>query len=212
MKAKRTTEDLIRDLAGRPVSPPLSAGAALVRLSFAMLVPLTLFWVAFGIRADLEDAMLRLPVQAKTILPLALALMAASLAITSWHPGKRIVLWPLVLPALAGLALVGLRLAEGSDDLGSDVLGQTALACLTSILAMSALPVWIAIRLFRHGAPTRPRMTGALLGLAVGAGVTSGYALHCTEDSPLFFMVWYGLAIIAVAGFGAILGNRFLRW
>jgi hypothetical protein len=66
--------------------------------------------------------------------------------------------------------------------------------------------------MLRRAAPVRPGVTGALLGLAVGAGVAAGYALYCTEDSPLFFMLWYSLAIGIVAGCGAILGLRFLRW
>jgi hypothetical protein len=178
----------------------------------AMLVPLVLFWLAFGLRQDLAEAILRLPVQAKTILPLAVSLLATGLAIGSGRPGKRVTLWLLVVPALAGLALVGLRLAESPDDVLSEFAGQTAVACMTSITLMSALPLWVAIRLFQHAAPTRPALTGALLGLAVGAGVASGYALHCTEDSPLFFMAWYVLAICVVAAAGATVGSRVLRW
>ena len=61
-------------------------------------------------------------------------------------------------------------------------------------------------------APTRPVLTGALLGVAIGAGVAAGYALHCIEDSPLFFVSWYGLAIGIVGGVGGLLGHRLLRW
>lgn len=213
MIAKRTTDEFIRELAERPpVSPALSGGAVLIGMAVASLLPLALFWAVFGLREDLGAAVTRLAVQAKTVLPLAVALLATGLAILSGRPGKAVGLWPLAVPALAGFVLVGLRLAERPDAVVPEVLGQTALACLTSIMALAVLPLWVAIRMFRNAAPTRPAMTGALLGLAAGAGVASGYALHCTEDSPLFYMVWYVLGIVAVAGIGAIAGNRLLRW
>jgi hypothetical protein len=47
----------------------------------------------------------------------------------------------------------------------------------------------------------------------VAAGfATSVYSLVCTEDSPLFYVTWYGLGILLVAGLGAALGARLLRW
>lgn len=212
MNAKRTTDDLIHDLARRPLPPPLSVTATMGGMVPALLLPLVLFWLVFGLRQDLAEALLHLPVQAKSILPLALSVLAASLAIGSGRPGQRVALWPLAMPALAGLVLVALRLAEGPQAMLAEAVGQTALACMASIAAMSVLPLWVAMRMFRHAAPTRPALTGALLGLAVGAGVAAGYALHCTEDSPLFFMSWYVLAIATVTAAGAIAGGRVLRW
>lgn len=212
MTAKRTTDDLINDLAARPVPVPLSARSTLFTVLAALLPPLALFWLAFGLRPDLGAALLQVNVLAKTILPFGLALLAASLAFGSGRPGRQVRLWPLALPALAGLLLVGLRLAEGPDALLAEMLGQTAVVCMASITVMSAIPLWVALRFFQHAAPTQPVLTGGLLGLAVGAGVTSGYALHCTEDSPLFFMAWYVLAICTVTGIGAALGHRLLRW
>ncbi|MEO8315782.1 MAG: NrsF family protein [Pseudomonadota bacterium] len=47
-----------------------------------------------------------------------------------------------------------------------------------------------------------------LLAGAVGAAL---YALHCTDDSPLFVATWYSLAILAMTGAGAIAGARWLR-
>ncbi|MBD3765305.1 MAG: DUF1109 family protein, partial [Rhodobacterales bacterium] len=44
------------------------------------------------------------------------------------------------------------------------------------------------------------------------AGVAAGYALHCTEDSPLFFVLWYGLGILVPTLAGAWLGRRLLAW
>ena len=47
---------------------------------------------------------------------------------------------------------------------------------------------------------------------APGGLATAVYAFHCTEDSPLFYAVWYVLAILAVTAVGALVGARALRW
>jgi hypothetical protein len=38
------------------------------------------------------------------------------------------------------------------------------------------------------------------------------YATHCTEDSPLFYVTWYGLAITGVTLAATLIGARVLRW
>jgi hypothetical protein len=37
-------------------------------------------------------------------------------------------------------------------------------------------------------------------------------AVHCTEDDPLFFITWYGAAILTLALLGALLGRKLLKW
>jgi hypothetical protein len=51
-----------------------------------------------------------------------------------------------------------------------------------------------------------------LAGLAVAAGAATGYSLFCVQDNPLFFVTWYGAAIVIVAGLCALAGGRVLRW
>jgi hypothetical protein len=66
--------------------------------------------------------------------------------------------------------------------------------------------------MLRRGATTAPAKAGFVAGLA-GAGFAAAvYALHCTEDSPLFYVTWYGLAIMGVAIVSAMIGARSLRW
>lgn len=207
------TEALIRDLAARPLPRPLSpltlAGAMLA----GMALGLGAFLAVFGLRPDLTVAMQGLPVQAKSALPLAILALALWRAVASARPGATVRLWPLALPAAAAAALVAHRLATmGPAPVWAEIRGQTALACLVSLSALSALPLAAGLRLMRRGAPTRPGLSGGLLGLAAGAGVAAGYALHCTEDSPLFFVVWYGLGILVPTLAGAWLGRRLLAW
>jgi len=50
---------------------------------------------------------------------------------------------------------------------------------------------------------------GGLLAGALGATV---FAMHCTNDSPLFVAIWYALAIGLMAMFGLVVGKHALRW
>ena len=55
----------------------------------------------------------------------------------------------------------------------------------------------------RHGAATRPALAGAAAGLMSAALAAVLYAAHCFDDSPLFVITWYSLAIGAVTALGA---------
>lgn len=212
MTARPSTEELIRNLAAAPAPARFSVAVTVGGVGGLMLAGLALYFAVFGLRPDLVAAWADLPVQAKSILPALLCAGAIWLAMASARPGGRVVLWPLALPAGAALAMVSYRIATAEGPLMAETIGQTALACLGSVALVSALPLALGIALLRRAAPTQPVLTGALLGVATGAGVAAGYALHCTEDSPLFFVAWYGLAILLVAGAGAVLGHRLLRW
>ena len=212
MTERQTTEDLIRQLAAGPAPAPFHPVAAVGGMLAVLMLGLGLFLLAFGLRADLATAWAQVPVQAKTILPALLSPVALWLALRSSVPGRRVVLWPLMLPVVLAGVLFVRRLVSADGSLLVEAMGQTALACLVSITLLSLLPLSAGIYFLRRTAPTQPVQTGALLGIAVGAGVAAGYALHCTEDSPLFFVTWYGLGIAAAGGLGAGLGLRFLRW
>jgi hypothetical protein len=208
----RSTDDLIRDLAAAPVPARFSSAATVGGTAGMLVGGLVLYFAVFGLRPDLGSAWTHLPVQAKSIIPALLSLSAIWLALRSARPEGRVALWPLAVPVLLAIAMALFRISAADGPLLSEAIGQTALACLASIAMVSALPLAISIVFLRRSAPTRPVLTGALLGVAIGSAVAAGYALHCTEDSPLFFVSWYGLAISIVGGVGGFLGHRFLRW
>ena len=213
MTPRQSTEDLIRDLASRPPPAGFPTGRTLVTVVAAIAAAVALFWLAFGLRPDMADAATLPMTWVKSALPLALALLAMPLALASARPGASLRLWPLAILAAIALALFLQRLLTvPADQLLPELVGQTAAACLLSVTTLSAVPVGLGLLLLRHGAPTRPALTGACLGLATAAGVTTGYALHCTEDSPLFFVLWYGLAITITATLAALAATRVLRW
>ena len=213
MTGRMTTEELIDALAARPAPPPLNRLAVGLALTGAVVAGLSVFWAVFGFRPDLARALVTPVTLAKTVLPLALSVTALLLALRSARPEVRLPLWPLLLPA--GLAAVlFLRTAMGTppEQFLPGLMGQTALACTLSVTGLALAPVLLGTSLLRRGASTRPALSGALIGLASGAGATAGYALHCTEDSPLFFVTWYGLAIVLATALGAVIGARRLRW
>jgi hypothetical protein len=55
-------------------------------------------------------------------------------------------------------------------------------------------------------------LAGAVAGLAASGIAATFYASNCTDDSPLFVLLWYPIAIAIVTAVGYILGKRLLRW
>ena len=84
--------------------------------------------------------------------------------------------------------------------------------CLGLISLLSIVPVWAGLRLFGKGAVAAPGFAGAVAGFVAGSGVAAGYSLFCTRDNPLFYLVWYSVAIGIATAAGALLGRRMLRW
>lgn len=203
------TQALIARLSAAPVPPRLS-GAALAGAWAAALVPaVALMLVVLGLRADPGPPVALV----KVALPGGLAAMALILALRSARPVGAVPVGWLWLPLVVAAGLWAVTLAQTPvARVGAEVMGQTAAACLVSITALSLAPLAAGLALLRRGAPLRPALSGALIGLAAGAGAAAGYALHCTEDSPLFFVLWYGMGIAIAAGLGALAGRRWLRW
>lgn len=207
------TEQLIRRLADTPPPPRLSMLTVAAPMLGAAGVAVGLFLLLAGPRADLLAALSDPGILAKLVLPVALAVPALLLALRSARPGTPLSLWVLGVPAVAALLLFLTRLVQTPPDLiAPAIMGSSAAACLLSITTLSVPAIALGLILFRRGAALRPALTGALIGLAASAGVTAGYALHCNEDSPLFFTIWYGLAIILCTAAGAAAGRSLLRW
>ncbi len=85
--------------------------------------------------------------------------------------------------------------------------------CLASTPLLSLAPLAAILFVMRESAPTWPGLAGAVAGLAAGTGAGATlYAAHCVDDSPLFVIVWYSIAIGLVTLLGAGVGRRVLRW
>lgn len=150
-------------------------------------------------------------------LGLGAAAMSA-LALASLSPGARDARGPALLAAglvlaalLAGLDWSAAQPAMPGKE-GTLVAPRDGVRCFTSALTLG-LPVALALMAFaRSAAPTRPALTGALIGAAGGLWGGFVYAAQCPYVSVLYVTLWYGLAALtgAVAG-RRLLGPR-LRW
>lgn len=210
------TEDLIAELAASgPAAPALSPRGMGLRVVAAVALAAGLFLTLAGTRADLA-AHLREPlILTKTLLPAALAAIALPLGLRMLRPGARIGragLW-LALPAGLAVLLWAATFARAAPAARfADVTAFALSECVGLIIAIAALPMVLALRMMRAGAATRPRLAGALTGLGVAGLAATGYSLFCTQDNPLFYLTWYGTAIVAVSGAAAALGGRWLAF
>ncbi|WP_405404660.1 NrsF family protein [Paracoccus sp. Ld10] len=209
-----STEALIARLAAE--SQP-TARFSTVRMTVAMagtaLLGLTLQMTLSGPRADLAASLADPVTLAKPLLPLMALLIVWPQVARVGRPGARLNIWPLALPMTLALVLACWALFQTPGDrLMNEWLGHSAKNCMIAVLALSAAPLIAGIWMMRRGASTRPVLAGALIGLAAGAGAATGYALSCTEDSPLFYVFWYGAAIVLSSVAGAVAGHKRLRW
>lgn len=209
-----TTDELIARLAAEPAAPPPGATGWLAPAA-GLVASAGLFALAYRARPDLAGAAADPVVAAKSLLPLALAAFALVLARRAIRPGAAPgaaarAIW--AVPALAGLILTGAAARTPPEQWPAALIGESVYACLPSIALLSA-PILAGLLLwFRAGAPEHPARAGGLAGLAAAGAATAIYSLHCSEDSPLFYAVWYSLGIGFVALAGAAAGARVLRW
>jgi hypothetical protein len=91
-------------------------------------------------------------------------------------------------------------------------MGVNGVICLANIIFLSVLPLTATIYALRQGAPMSPALAGAAAGLLAGALGATVFAMHCTNDSPLFVAIWYALAIGLMSMLGLLIGRHALRW
>jgi hypothetical protein len=210
------TERLIRVLAAdndwrsRPVAAWLVVG-----LIIAAAASSTIFVALLQLRPDFSSALRNPFFDFKFVVTLALAIPSLAVLLKLARPtapiGHR--LWLLGLPA--GLLAVGIAADLAVPQrLGwtARLVGSNARTCLMAIPALSLPLLAAALVALRHGATTRPGLAGLVAGLMSAGFAATLYATHCTDDSPLFVATWYTLATALVAGLGAWLGSRLLRF
>ncbi|MBJ3763602.1 DUF1109 domain-containing protein [Maribius pontilimi] len=210
------TDDLIAALGAEPspVRPVPLGRVVLGALAVGGAVTGALFAAFWGVRMDLSAVLFDPFLLAKTLLPLALGVLAVPVGLASIRPGgvtrAAAGLW-LVPVVLVGLVAVALWVTPPALWWTSFV-GHSIATCLPSIFLLS-VPVSAALlAAFRSGAPEHPARAGAAAGL-IAAGVSAAiYSVYCTEDSPLFYAAWYTLAMAAVIGASALAGRHLLRW
>lgn len=209
----RDTDSLIAALAADPVPGPVVGATAARALALALPVAGLAMVAGLGLRDGLSS--LAAITAIKSALPLAVAVTAlgGALALARPERGRSGARGPLLVLALAGVAMVAVALARlPVPAWGPAFLGSTLGPCLVSVPALAALPTAALIAALRRGATTRPGLAGFLAGLAGGGLGAALYALHCTEDAAPFFVTWYGTGILVTGLAGAAAGRRWLRW
>jgi hypothetical protein len=208
------TNELIRSLAAdhdwraRPVGIVLAIALALA-LPFTMMM----FMMRLGMRPDVMVAIGNPFFVLKFVVTLALVVASVALAARLVRPGAEVrkAAWLLGIPVLLLAGGIAADAMVMTSPWTKRLVGTNSLICLTAIPALS-LPLLIAALIgLRHGAATRPMLTGAVAGLLAGGIAATFYASHCVDDSPLFVAIWYSIALAVVALVGAVAGRWVLR-
>jgi hypothetical protein len=208
------SDDLIRALAA-DLTPPMPLERRLLAgLLPAALVAVAAVWTVLGVRPDLGGTFGEPLSAARYALGLGLGAGGLWAALRLARPGRPApVLAPVLAVAAVAAGLVVFALvATPVAGWGMAWVGKTMVACLVSIPLLAILPVAAVLGMLRSGAVTAPRRAGAMAGLAGGGIAAAAYALHCTEDSPLFYVCWYGIGILAVTAVSTLIAPRVLRW
>jgi hypothetical protein len=210
------TDNLIAALAtDMPAQNEAPRRAFAIALAAGAVIAGALFMLTLGPRPDFMHAMTTLRFVFKLVVTLALAasalVVARDMARPEVHRSRmRAVLWlaPLLLAVAVALELYMVPSAQWMPRL----IGHNMRFCTTMIPVFALGPLALMLWAFRSGAPENPARAGAVAGLIAGGLGAAFYAAHCFDDSPLFVATWYTLAIAFVAGLGALLGSRLLRW
>lgn len=210
-----TTDDLIRALTadGHVGRKPVTA--LLIALPAAAVLVALVFFTRIGFRDDIEAALhtVRFLFKFVVILPLAVVAVGALFRDTGPipSPGWWTTLLPLPL-VLLGAGVAAELLATPRSDWMARLIGSNAMNCMTLIPLLAAGPLALFIVALRNGAPVDPRVSGAIAGLAASSIAAAFYAMNCFDDSPLFVITWYPIAILGVVLAGYFAGARFLQW
>ena len=209
------TDDLIRAMAADTVRPQSPMTLLLLGLVPSLMLSVVIVWLTLGFREDLAASLLQPVTAIRIVLGLVLGIAAVRAALVMARPeGRQIArLWPLAAVGVVALGLLAWAyLVTPAEQRLMATLGKTYVTCLVMIPLLSILPVASVLYAQRRGATTAPALAGFVAGLA-GSGLAAAiYAMHCTEDSPLFYVTWYGLAIIGVTLISTVIGARVLRW
>jgi hypothetical protein len=209
------TDELIRVLVADGAAPVSPIERSLVRALVAgIAISVLIFAIFLRPRPDIATA-----VQSSAFFfKLAVAVLLAAAAITLLPAAARPLsaarrTWLLALAPVLLLAGVLVELLDKpSGSWTTYLVGHNALHCLSLIPILSLAPAICTLLAMRQGAPARPGIAGALAGLSSGALGAALYALTCRDDSPLFVLAWYSIAIAIVTIGSAIAGSRLLRW
>lgn len=210
------TNDLIKALAadsrpGRMSLPTVWWSAAAV----AIMIAASVFLATIGIRPDFLAAAGTVRFPFKFVVTIVLAVSAFGTLRAMSRPGedwRNAAAYLGAAPLLLAVAVVTELFALTPDSWSAKAIGSNGLVCLSYIPLIGIGPLGAFLMALRQGAPTRPTLAGAIAGLLSGGIAATFYAAHCTDDSPLFVVIWYSMAILILAAIGSAAARYFARW
>lgn len=209
------TEDLIAALAADSRTEAPLRAFLWPALALAVAAAVLVVWVSLGFRDDLLASLMDPVSVMRFVLTAALGVLGVRLALVLARPEGRSLarLWPLAVPVAAALGLlVWAYVSTPADGRQMALVGKTMTTCLVMIPLLSILPVAAILIGLHRGATTSPALAGFAAGLGGSGLAAMTYAMHCIEDSPLFYVTWYGLAICMVTVVSTLIGARVLHW
>lgn len=212
MRTDDLIEALVEDRAHAPLRPRLAIGLALI--TGAVLAALV-FMTVLGWRHDISAVAGTYRFLFKFVVTLTLAASALALLFRVFRPETVLgrALWLIAIaPAMLVLAAIAELIVMPPATWAPRLVGVNSLFCLIMIPLISVAPLLAFLAALRRSAPADPGLAGALAGLAAAAIAATLYASHCIDDSPLFVITWYSIAIAIVTTVGYVAGRRWLRW
>jgi hypothetical protein len=208
------TEDLIAGLSrDARIAGPSMHGRLAIATAAAAAVALGLMLLTIGLRPDFSAAAGTLLFGQKLVLMATLAIAALALLRASARPEADLPRAVLVIPVLIFLFGMGHELAtQVPGAYGARLVGRNSSLCLVAIPLMAAAPLAALLVAMTKAAPRNAMQAGALAGFAAGTIAAFFYAMHCTDDSPLFVATWYTIGIALMTAVGAAIGRRVLAW
>jgi hypothetical protein len=210
VKTDNLIELLVKDSAPRRF-PPVLAGAA----AGGIIIAAILFFAAIGFRPDISEAVKTSRFLFKFVVTVALAVTAIWVTLDVGRPDGSLARRGLALaaaPVLLACAVVVELVVLPESQWMPNLVGHNARFCLTLIPLLSIGPLACLLAALRAGAPSSPGLAGAVAGLAASGIAATFYAANCTDDSALFVVTWYPMAILIVTAAGYLVGRTLLKW
>jgi hypothetical protein len=214
MRTDELINTLVADHAVQPRPKPVAHGLVMAIVG-GLAISAALFLLTLGVRPDILSALgtWRFDLKLGVNVVLAIAASWAAVRLSSPTTTPLFAMRALLVPALLLLGAVVYELITiPASAWPSRAMGVNGVMCFASIIFLSVLPLTATIYALRQGAPKSPAVLGAVGGLLAGGTGATVFAMHCTNDSPLFVAIWYALAIGLMAMVGLVVGRQTLRW
>jgi hypothetical protein len=209
------TDDLIDLLAQDSASTWCLRSVLALAISCGIIVAAVLFFAGIGFRPDISEALTSSRFLFKCVVATTLAITATRAVFGLGRPdasldGRSLAL-ALAPALLAGAVAVELAVVPERQWMPR-LIGHDASKCLILVPLLSIGPLSCLLAALRRGAPSSPGLAGAVAGLSAGGIAAAFYTWNCADDSPLFVITWYSLAILIVTSVGYLAGRKLLRW